>query len=114
MAKRSVPETPKPAVLSPDQMKAAIPKLQRRIADLEAVDVNSIQERGEPRFDALEQKIDTTLVEIFGNDTVEYKRFRIGMLGTASINYLYETPIHEVSGLQTGHRTSNLKSKDRN
>lgn len=113
MAKRSVPDTPKSAVLSPEQMKAAIPKLQRRIAELEAVDVNSIQERGEPRFDALEQKIDTTLVEIFGNDTVEYKRFRIGMLDTASMNYLYETPIHEVrAGYKRGieQAISNLRT----
>lgn len=113
MVKRSMPETPKPAILSPEQMKTAIPKLQRRIVELEAVDVNSTQGRGEPRFDALEQKIDSTLVDIFGNDTVEYKRFRIGMLDTASINYISETPIHEVrAGYKRGieQAISNLKT----
>lgn len=96
MAKRSIPSQPRSADLSPEQMKAAIPKLRRRIAELQEVDVNTVQERGEARFDALEQKIDSTLVDIFGNDTVEYQRFGIGMLDTAPINYMYETPLHEV------------------
>lgn len=112
MVKRSKPETPRPAILSPEQMKAAIPKLQRRIAELEAVDVNTIQARGEPRFDALKQKIDSTLVDIFGNDTVEYKRFRIRELDTASMS-MYETPLHEVrEGYKLGieQAISNLRT----
>jgi uncharacterized protein (TIGR02391 family) len=96
MARRSVPEQPRPAHLSPQQMKAAIPKLERRIAELKAIDVSTIRDRGEPRFDALEQKIDDTLVDIFGNDTIEYRRFCVGSLDTASINMLHETPLHEV------------------
>ena len=95
MARRSAPEKPRPANLSPQEMKAAIPKLERRIAELRAVDVSIIQARGEPRMEALEQKVDATLVEIFGNDTVEYRRYRVG-LDTASMNYLYETPLNEV------------------
>jgi uncharacterized protein (TIGR02391 family) len=77
-------------------MKVAIPILKRRISELQAIDVNTIQDRGEARFDALEQKIDTTLVDIFGNDTVEYRRFAVGSLDTASWNMLRETPIYEV------------------
>ncbi len=96
MARRSIPEQPKPANLSPQQMNAAIPKLERRIAELKAVDVSTIRDRGEPRFNALEQKIDDTLVEIFGNDTIEYQRFRVGSLDTASINIMDETPLREV------------------
>jgi uncharacterized protein (TIGR02391 family) len=95
MARRSVPEQPRQANLSPQQMKAAIPKLERRIAELKAIDVSTIRERGEPRFDALEQKIDDTLIEVFGNDSIEYRRSRIGSLDTASIS-MYETPLGEV------------------
>ncbi len=95
MARRSVPEKPRPASLSAQEMKSAIPKLERRIAELRAVDVSTIQTRGEPRMEALEQKVDATLVEIFGNDTVEYRRYRVG-LDTASMNYLYETPLNEI------------------
>jgi len=71
--KRSRSETPTSAILSPEQMKAAIPKLQRRIAELEEVDINTIQSRGEPRFIALEQKIDSTLMDIFGSNTINIR-----------------------------------------
>jgi len=113
MARRKQPAQPQPANLTPDQMKVAIPKLQRRIAELKEIDINTIQERGEARFDALEQKIDSTLVDIFGNDTVEYRRFHIGGLDTASINFMYETPLHEVrEGYERGleQAISNLQT----
>jgi len=96
MVKRNKPAQPQPADLTPDQIKAAIPKLQRRITELQEIDINTIQDRGETRFDALEQKIDSTLVDIFGNDTIEYRRFSVDRLDTASINFMYETPLHEV------------------
>src|SRR5882762_1448948 len=96
MVKRSVPDQPRPANLSPQQMKAALPKLERRIAELKTVDVSTIRERGESRFDALELKIDDTLVETFGNDTAEYKRFRVSPLDTASISFMSETPLSEI------------------
>ncbi|MBU0464198.1 MAG: TIGR02391 family protein [Proteobacteria bacterium] len=96
MAKRNKPEQPQPANLVPSQMKAALPILKRRISELQAIDVNTIQDRGEARFDALEQKIDTTLVDIFGNETVEYSRFAVGNLDTASWNMMGETSIYEV------------------
>ena len=96
MARRSKSEQPQAANLTPEQMKTAIPKLKRRIAELEEIDVNTIQEGGEPRFEALEQKIDSTLADIFGNYTIEYRRFSIGTLDTASFNMMYETPLHEV------------------
>jgi hypothetical protein len=96
MAKRTPPLTPQPANLSAEQMRAAIPKLARRIEELKAVDVNTIQHRSEPRFSALEQKIDDTLVDVFGADTLEYKRYQHINLDTASINYLHETSLHEV------------------
>jgi len=103
MTKRSKPEAPKTIDLSPEQMKSAIPKLRRRIAELQEVDVNSIQRQGEARFEALEQKIDSTLVDILGNDTAEYQRFRVGMLDTAPLSYVRETPLYEVrEGYKTG------------
>lgn len=96
MAKRTKPEVPQPANITPEKMKSAIPVLNRRISELQAIDVNSIQSRGEPRFEALEQKVDATLVDIFGNNSVEYHRFRINCLDTASLNMMHDTPMHEV------------------
>lgn len=77
-------------------MRAAIPKLKRRIEELRGLDPNSIQERSDPRFGSVVDKIDDTLVEIFGNDTVEYQRYRIHSLDTASINMFHPTPLHEI------------------
>jgi uncharacterized protein (TIGR02391 family) len=96
MTKRLKPEAPKTIDLSSKQMKSAIPKLRRRIAELQEVDLNLIQRRDEARFEALEQKIDSTLVDILGNDTAEYQRFRVGMLDTAPLSYVHETPLYEV------------------
>jgi len=112
MARRTPPREPQVAIVTPDQMKAAIPKLKRRLEELQAIDVSTIQKRREPRFDALEQKIDSTLVDIFGNDTVEHRRYRV-MLDTASINMMYATPLHEVrEGYQRGieQAISNLQT----
>ena len=77
-------------------MKLAIPKLERRIGELKAIDVSTIRARRETRFDALVQKVDSTLLEIFGDNTVEYQRYRVHDLDTASINMMYETPLSEV------------------
>lgn len=102
MVKRSKPEQPKPADLSPQQMQAAIPKLKRRISELRQLDINTIQDRGEARLKALEQKSDSTLMDIFSNDTVEYRKFRV-RLDTASVSMGYPTPLHEVrEGYQRG------------
>jgi predicted nucleotide-binding protein len=77
-------------------MVAAIPKLRRRVEELRILDPHSVEERGDPRFDAIVHKIDDTLAGIFGQDSIEYRTHRVGSLDTASVNMLYGTPIHEV------------------
>jgi uncharacterized protein (TIGR02391 family) len=71
-------------------------ELERRISDLTSIDVETTRERGEPRFSALAQKIDDTLIEIFGGDTIEYRRYQVSSLDTASVNFLHGTPLSEV------------------
>jgi uncharacterized protein (TIGR02391 family) len=95
MAKRAMPEQPQPANLTSEQMKLAIPKLKRRITEWKTLDVNTIQERGEPRLEALEQKFDSTLIDIFGNNTIEYNRFSI-RLDTAGVYMMDEPPLYEI------------------
>ena len=92
MARRPIPEQPQSANLTPEQMKRAIPILKRRIAELEDIDVNTIQERGEPRFEALVHKIDYTLAEIFGSNTIEYHGFTIYSLDTTGHMYCMRHP----------------------
>ncbi|MGB7290555.1 MAG: TIGR02391 family protein [Thermodesulfobacteriota bacterium] len=97
------------ANLSWQEMEDAIRKIDRRTAELNEFDVNSISDRGDPRIEALEKKLDTLLVSIFGVDTVEYQRYRrsVTSLDTASINWAHETPIYEVrEGLRRGVESS--------
>lgn len=96
MARSKNPPGPRQAELSSDQMRRVIPTLERRIAELEAIDIDTVQERGDPRFDALQQKYDTTLADIFEVGTIDYARYAIGSFDTASINMLYDTPLHEI------------------
>ena len=77
-------------------MRASIPKLERRIRELESIDINTIQQRYDPQISAMEDKIDSTLVGIFGAESIEYNRYHIGSLDRASINMMYATPIHEI------------------
>jgi uncharacterized protein (TIGR02391 family) len=100
---------PVTANLSFQQMEAAIPKLDRRIADLEKFDVNSVNDRSDARINALEKELDALLVSVFGANTVEYQRYRwqVIRLDTASVNMLHRTPIEEVhAGLRRGILTA--------
>lgn len=108
MAKRKQPEKVE-ANLSYQQMEAAIPKIDRRIDDLENFDVDSVTDRSDARIDALEKSLDALLVSVFGAGTVEYDRYhwQVTRLDTASINMMHRTPIHEVhEGLRRGIATA--------
>lgn len=97
------------ANLSVSEMESSIPKIDRRIADLETFGVDSVNERNDPRIIALSKQLDTLLVSIFGAGTVEYDRYRWSVirLDTARINVLHRTPINEVrDGLRRGIETA--------
>lgn len=66
-------------------MRAAIPKLERRIKDLETFDVSTIRERWDPVTEGLVKKVDGTLQEILGHGTVEYNEYSIDSLDTLPI-----------------------------
>lgn len=105
MARSGKTPEPQPANLSLQQMELAIPRLDRRIADLSAFDVNSVNSRSDPRIGALASQLDGLLVSIFGAGTVEYNRYQwdVTRLDTASQNLHYATPIGEVrEGLRRG------------
>lgn len=95
MAQRLSPRKPRFANVSLEHMKAAIPILKQRITELRGIDVNAIHEHGEARLDALEQKIDSTLEDIFGCDTIEYHLHRV-LLDTASKSILFPAPMNEI------------------
>lgn len=107
MATRKSAATPasQPANLSLQQMKAAIPKLGRRLSDLKGADLTTIRERGAPEMTALQQKLDATLVDVFGHDSLEYRKYSVSSLDAGGIFIRLDgrpTPPHEV---QEGYRT---------
>lgn len=109
MARKTKEPERRQARLSSQEMQAAITKIDRRIADINAFDVNQINDRGDPRISALSSRLDELLVSIFGHDTVEYDRYHwsVTQLDTANINLMYPTPIHEIrQGLQHGLATA--------
>lgn len=115
MPKKSKQPEHKAANLSLKQMELAIPKIERRIADLESLDIDEVKDRSDPRIDALEKELDALLVSIFGAGTVEYDRYRwsVTRLDTASVNIMYAAPIYEIrEGLKQGIATAkaNLES----
>ena len=82
MVKASRPEPPRSAKLTVEAMRTAIPKLERRIKDLESFDLHTSRERWDPAMEALAKKVDGTLQEILGYGTVEYDEYSVHSLNT--------------------------------
>ncbi len=95
-SRKSPPPQPAAANLSAEQMRTAIPKLERRIRDIEEFDPSSLSQRSDPRLGALENKLEDTIADVFGHGTLEYHRFSPGSLDTAGYNMMYATPLDEV------------------
>ncbi len=109
MPAKRIEKQPVQAMLTVDAMRTALPKIERRIKDLDEFDVNSINDRNDPRIGALRNQLDTFLIGVFGAGTVEYERYhwQFSYLDTASVNLMYETPLREVrEGLAHGIATA--------
>jgi len=94
MARRSsAPPTPKlPANLSAEQLRAGIPKLQRRIVDLDAIKPENLTDFfSEAR--SIVQKINATLLDVFGADTIEYENYEVNW-ASFTLMIMGETPRH--------------------
>jgi predicted nucleotide-binding protein len=74
--RRTAPPQTQPANLTVEQMKVGITRLNRRIADLEALDPNFVQQRWAADVKALQTSIEESLSAVFGHGTVEYTRYR--------------------------------------
>jgi len=105
MARQTKAPEIKQANLSYDEIQSSIPKIERRIKEIDEFDVDAVINRGDPKIDTLSNKLDELLVFIFGINTVEYNRYRwkVTRLDTASINMMHQAPIGEVrEGLRRG------------
>ncbi|MFP6747133.1 MAG: hypothetical protein VCD66_06010 [Alphaproteobacteria bacterium] len=103
MAKKPRTDEIRDAVLSYDDMQAAIRKIDRRLADLDAFDIEEIHDRDTPEIEAIGVKINTLLVDVFGSNSTEYHRYNhIPNIDTAGYS-LDGTSIYEIrEGLVSG------------
>jgi predicted nucleotide-binding protein len=63
-------------VLSPLDIQRGIERLQQRIADIEAFDINLVRSADNPpELRALSTSIERTLAKIFGENTADYRRY---------------------------------------
>ena len=76
MARRSATPQRRPADLTPAQMKAAVPRLESRVHELQEFDPKSITSGDAPQVQALEARIKSTLSQIYGEDTHEFARLK--------------------------------------
>ena len=68
---------PAAAVLTAARMRSAIPRLRKRIAELEQLDVESLDERDGPiTLSSLRKKIVSTYGDIYGHASVEFQQVR--------------------------------------
>jgi hypothetical protein len=105
MAKKSQPPEKKPANLSVAHMQAAIPKIDRRIAELREFDVRSVSDRSDPSVRALSDKLAKLMLDVYGADTIEYQqyKYRVTQLNTAPIIIGRIPPPSEIrEGLEKG------------
>jgi hypothetical protein len=77
MARKSTPAPPKTsAALSDEQIRVAISKIWRRLQELSALDIDRLDnETGGHVLDSCVQKINSTMREIYGIDSIEYDEY---------------------------------------
>jgi len=82
MPKRPSSPVREPANLTLEQIARAIPRIQKRISDLEALNPATFQQRSPPEISAIRLSIEQTLGDIFGTNSIEYRRY----LGAATLD----------------------------
>jgi predicted nucleotide-binding protein len=86
-------------MLTPERMREGIQRLERRIAEVEAFDPQSIQTHDDTsKAEALEASVKGALEQTFGPDTVEFQRYRDAASFHWPIILGHPTPIHEIQG----------------
>ena len=91
-------------------MKNAIPRLQRRLEELEAVKIDGWHSEIQTELSAVRRKVEDTLVDIFGADTLEYRRYGVTSLFSGAISFGRPTPPQEMAeGYRRGIREAAAK-----
>jgi uncharacterized protein (TIGR02391 family) len=103
-SRTSQPQPKQPAQLSVGDMQRALPKLQRRIDEVTAIDPKHASSTHTPEFEAINDAVNATLIDIFGQDSIEYDRYSSRWL-YAGGHYIGGTPHHEIiEGYEEGKK----------
>jgi uncharacterized protein (TIGR02391 family) len=80
MARRQTPvDRPQSANLSAEAARSALPSLQKRIDDLAGIDLNTLtDENVDNVLDGIKLKINATLRDILGDNTIEFREYEVG------------------------------------
>jgi hypothetical protein len=57
-------------------MQSALPKLQRRLNEVKAIDPTQATDPRTPEFESINDNLNATLMEIFGVDSIDYDRYK--------------------------------------
>lgn len=104
MARKTGSSTPPSRTLGPQELEAAIRKVERRVDELKDFDVASIKERWDARAGALQKKINATLAEIFGEETAEFNRYSVGSFDSLPISLMGGGNRYSVPEIQKSYR----------
>src|SRR5208282_51711 len=98
MVRRPTPITKRQAELSPDQLRAGIERLTKRLEDVRQFDPTSVTEQFNiPHVERLAAAIDEALVRTFGADSADFDRYRAASIfDNGPFNYAYAVPISDV------------------
>jgi hypothetical protein len=106
MVKRTPPKEPQPARLSPQQIRAGIPKLERRLKDLKEFDFDSLTEVNHAdKVNDIQRRTEDTLADVFGHGTIEFERYSIG--------WIDGDPRDHVRGPHASSRANSIHPKGR-
>lgn len=95
---KKTPPTKRSVNLSYEEIKTAIPKIERRLQDLKNFNVQSVNKQFSPDTKALEVKLEQFLSDLYPPDTIEYDKYHwsLASLDCQTMNMMYETPLYEV------------------
>ncbi|MGN7770767.1 TIR domain-containing protein [Phyllobacterium sp. 22552] len=110
MARRTTSYTaPLPAKLSVEEMQKAIPRLRKRIDEVQAFEPNAITTANVDDITSeLHAKVDEALIRTFGNESADYNRYRGASDFSWPINMYEDTPLHAIRESLVRSKTQSL------
>lgn len=85
MARKFRNASPPAKEITIQDLRIGIDKLDRRIDELRSFDVKTITERFDAKIQAITDRINNTLADIFGHGTVEYSNYSVWSLDTLPV-----------------------------